>query len=164
MGLWHRLARERRPSRLSPLAQVEEQQHFASGSGAAALRTDGWGTKEWKYFLDGLERRQDVARLADLDDTLGLSRSSNAYVRTAWLQLAVANRYEPARASIIEFLKAVGRPLFIGPIYRDLLAQGDWGRAIATNAFRTAGSGYHPTVSAGLAKLLEPKTEQSPQS
>ena len=94
------------------------------------------------------------ARLKELDETLGLSASSNAYVRSAWGELAIANRYAPALPAIEAFVTSVGRGLLVYPIYRDLMAQGDWGAAIARDFYAKAKAGYHPGTAAGVAKII----------
>jgi aminopeptidase N len=125
-----------------------------AGAAIASLDTKRWSTQEWLRFLNGLPRTQSPARLAELDRTLNLSATSNAYVRSAWLVLAIANRYDPAVPSIADYLPRVGRGLLIFPIYRALKAQGDWGMAIALRDYARAREGYHPTVAATLDRLL----------
>jgi leukotriene-A4 hydrolase len=97
----------------------------------------GWSTQQWLRFLNGLPRQQTPARLKELDETLGLSASSNAYVRSAWAELAIANRYDPALPSIRAFATSIGRGLLIYPIYKGLMAQGDWGKPIARGTSRS---------------------------
>jgi hypothetical protein len=89
-----------------------------------------------------------------LDRDLHLSASNNPYVRSAWLVLAAQNRYEPATASMAEFLPRVGRGLLIYPVYRALAGQGEWGRSIARRIYAAARGNYHPTVITTLDKLL----------
>ena len=127
---------------------------FNAGGPASAVRPTGWATQQWLRFLNGLPRQQTPARLAELDATLGLSASNNAYVRSAWAELAIANRYEPALPGIEEFVKRVGRGLLIYPIYKDLMAQGDWGKPIARRFYESAKAGYHPNAAAGVAKIV----------
>jgi len=127
---------------------------FNAGGPASAVQPTGWATQQWLRFLNGLPRQQTPARLKELDETLGLSASSNAYVRSAWAQLAIANRYEPALPSIEAFVKHVGRGLLIYPIYKDLMAQGDWGKPIALRFYEGAKVGYHPNAAAGVAKIV----------
>lgn len=127
---------------------------FNAGGPAAAVQPTGWATQQWLRFLNGLPRQQTPARLAELDATLGLSASNNAYVRSAWAELAIANRYEPALPGIEEFVKRVGRGLLIYPIYKDLMAQGDWGKPIARRFYESAKAGYHPNAAAGVAKIV----------
>ncbi|OSZ68597.1 aminopeptidase [Sphingomonas sp. IBVSS2] len=127
---------------------------FNAGGPASAVQPAGWATQQWLRFLNGIPRQQTPARLAELDGALGLSASNNAYVRSAWAELAIANRYEPALPGIEEFVKRVGRGLLIYPIYKDLMAQGDWGKPIALRFYEGAKAGYHPNAAAGVAKIV----------
>ncbi|MFS2111470.1 M1 family metallopeptidase [Sphingomonas sp. Sphisp140] len=127
---------------------------FNAGGPASAVQPTGWATQQWLRFLNGLPRQQTPARLRELDETLGLSASNNAYVRSAWAELAIANRYEPALPSIEAFVKHVGRGLLIYPIYKDLMAQGEWGKPIAVRFYEGAKTGYHPNAAAGVAKIV----------
>jgi leukotriene-A4 hydrolase len=127
---------------------------FNAGGPASAVQPTGWATQQWLRFLNGIPRPQTPARLKELDETLGLSASNNAYVRSAWAELAIANRYEPALPGIEAFVKRVGRGLLIYPIYKDLMAQGDWGKPIALRFYAGARAGYHPNAAAGVAKII----------
>jgi hypothetical protein len=126
-----------------------------AGAPIASVDTAKWSTQEWLRFLNGLPRTQSPARLAELDRSLNLSATSNAYIRSAWLVLAIGNRYAPAVPSIADFLPSVGRGLLIFPVYRALKAQGDWGIAIARRDYPIARAAYHPTVVASLDRLLD---------
>lgn len=137
------------------LAKVDEA-IAAFGKGATVASIDGshWSTQEWLRFLNGLPRQQSAPRLAELDKGYGLSASPNAYVRSAWLELAIANRYDPAVASLDQYLNSVGRMLFVVPLYKDLMAQGDWGAPIARRIYAKARATYHPVAVARIDKLL----------
>jgi aminopeptidase N len=126
-----------------------------AGAPIASIDTRRWSTQEWLRFLNGLPRSQSRVRLAELDRSLNLSISPNAYIRSAWLVLAIGNRYDPAVPSIGDYLPSVGRGLLIFPIYRALKAQGDWGMAIARRDYAVARMTYHPTVVATLDRLLD---------
>ncbi|WP_010543356.1 M1 family metallopeptidase [Sphingomonas elodea] len=125
-----------------------------AGGPVSAVQPQGWATQQWLRFLNGLDRQQTRARLKELDETLGLSASNNAYVRSAWGELAIANRYDPAVPGIGKLVGSVGRGLLIYPIYKDLMAQGDWGKPIARRFYEASKAGYHPTVAAGVAKIV----------
>ena len=128
---------------------------FNAGGPARAVQTGGWSTQQWLRFINGLPRQQAPARLKELDETLGLSTSSNAYVRSAWAELAIANRYEPALPSIRDLAMTVGRGLLVRPIYTRLKQQGEWGDRIARDLFRQARPTYHPSTAAGIEKIIE---------
>lgn len=142
--------------RSAALARVDAQaQAFAAGGPASAVQPAQWTTPEWLRFLNGLPRQQSAARLAELDQTFNLSRSPNAYVRSAWLELAIANRWEPAVPALEEFLNSVGRTLFLRPLYKGLAEQGAWGKKIANRAYAAARPGYHASTTAAIDAILE---------
>jgi leukotriene-A4 hydrolase len=137
------------------LARVDRQvAAFVGGVPASQVSASKWTTHEWLRFLNNLPRKLSKAQLDDLDSTFKLSASSNSYVRSAWLELAIANRYEPALPSLEEFVNTVGRGLFIRPLYQGLMRQGDWGRPIARRLFEEAKDTYHPTVASGVERLV----------
>ncbi|CAN7284227.1 M1 family metallopeptidase [Phenylobacterium sp. LjRoot164] len=137
------------------LARVDAQvAAFKQGAPASQLTTSAWTTQEWLRFLNSLPRQLSKAQLDDLDGTLKLSASTNSYIRSAWLELAIANRYEPAVPALEEFLTSVGRGLFLRPLYAGLMKQGDWGRPIAVRIFQEAKPTYHPTVASSLERLV----------
>jgi leukotriene-A4 hydrolase len=139
----------------STLAAVDAQLLAVKAGGPiSAVRTQGWATQQWLRFLNGLPRRQPPERLKELDEALGLSRARNAYIRSAWAELAIANRYEPALPGIEKLLGQVGRGLLIYPVYRGLMAQGDWGRSRAKSLFEASRGSYHPSVVTGVQRLV----------
>ncbi len=141
--------------RSATLTQVDGA--IAAVTGGAPIASIGfakWGTQEWQRFLNGLPRQMPEARLAEMDGAMRLSTSPNAYVRSAWLVLAIGNRYQPALASAQEFLPRVGRMLLIRPVYRALAAQGEWGKPVAARIFEGAQGNYHPITVASIEKLL----------
>jgi len=142
------------------LARIDETlARVNAGAPVATVDAKHWSTQEWLRFLNGLPRKQTPERLAELDKQLGLSTSINAYVRSAWLVLAAENHYDPAVASMEEYLPRIGRGLLIFPVYRALKAQGDWGMPIAQRIYATARANYHPTVVATLDKTLDWKAK-----
>lgn len=137
------------------LAAVErDAAAFAGGAPAATIDPKDWSTQLWLRFLARLPRTLPAERLAELDRTFRLSDQTNGYVRSAWLELAIANRYEPAVPSIEQFLTSVGRTLLVRPLYRGLKAQGEWGMAIVRRVYAQARPTYHPVTAAAIDKVL----------
>jgi aminopeptidase N len=130
---------------------------FNAGGPASAIDVTGWSTQQWKRFLDNLPRQQSAARLKELDDALKLTGSPNAYVQSAWFELAIANRYDPVVPALEEYLTRVGRNLLVTPLYRGLKAQGEWGDPIARRIFGKARPGYHPVTVGAVTRILDPK-------
>jgi aminopeptidase N len=127
---------------------------FAKGAPVASIDAAHWSTQEWLRFLNGLPRVQTSARLAEMDKGFGLSSSPNAYIRSAWFALAIANRYDPVVPALGEYLGSVGRMLLIVPLYRELMAQGDWGRPIARRLYARARPTYHPVAAGAIDKIV----------
>lgn len=137
------------------LARIDQMlERVNGGAPFASIDASRWSTQEWLRFLNGLPRQQSAARLAELDQAFRLSTSTNAYIRSAWLVLAIGNRYQPAIASAEQFLPSVGRNLLITPVYRALKAQGDWGMPVARRIFDRARAGYHPVTAGAITQLL----------
>jgi len=128
---------------------------YNAGGPASAVQPQGWTTQQWLRFLNGIKREQSAARLKELDETLGLSASNNSYVRSAWYELAIANRYEPAIPSMRVFLRSVGRTLLVRPVYVALMKQGEWGAGIAKSAFEQSRATYHPATASSVEKVVK---------
>jgi len=127
---------------------------FASGGSAAAVPYSGWTTAERLRFLNGLPRELPQARLAELDRALRLTESGNAETLFAWLQLALANRYEPAVPAAERFLLAMGRRKFVAPLFETLVGEGEWGRSIAKRIYVRARPTYHAVTTGTVDKLM----------
>jgi hypothetical protein len=133
---------------------------FLAGGGASALPGKTWTTQQWKRFLDGLPRKLTTAQMDDLDGAFALSASTNAYVRSAWLELVVANRYAPGLASLESFLGEVGRGLFVRPLYIGLLKDKDWGVPLARRYFDASKTTYHPSIAAEFERRIKAAEEK----
>jgi leukotriene-A4 hydrolase len=142
------------------LGKIDEQvAAYAAGGPAADVDTRGWTTQQWLRFLRGIPQKQSAERLAGLDTSLGLSKSGNAYVQSAWLEIAIANRYDPAVPVLANYVGRVGRGLLIYPLYRGLMAQGEWGEPIARRIYESASDTYHPTTARTIASMIEGDAE-----
>jgi leukotriene-A4 hydrolase len=128
---------------------------FASGGPAASIPYPGWTTAERLRFLNGLPRSLPQARLAELDRALHLTDSRNAETLFAWLQLALANRYAPAVPAAERFLLAMGRAKFVAPLFKTLLAEGAWGRAVAEPLYARARPTYHSVTSSRVDTMMK---------
>jgi leukotriene-A4 hydrolase len=102
-----------------------------------------WSTAERLRLLAKLPKQLTAAQLGDLDVHLGLSHSGNAEILFAWLELALANRYDPAVPVAEKFLASVGRRKFVLPLFEELMGQGEWGQPIARRIYAQTRAGYH---------------------
>lgn len=128
---------------------------FNAGGAAAAVPYAGWTTAERLRFLNALPRKLSQPRLAELDRAFGLSKSGNSETLFAWLQLALANRYQPAVPVAENFLMRMGRRKFVSPVFETLMGQGDWGRPIATSLYARARPTYHAVTTSAVDKVMK---------
>ena len=126
---------------------------FSAGGAPDSGAWRRWNTDERLRFLTRIERKQAAPRLAALDRAFGLSGARNNEVRFVWLDLAVANRYTPAVASLEAFLGSLGRGKFVRPLFKALAADRAWGRPIAVRAYAADRPLYHTLVTRDLDKL-----------
>jgi hypothetical protein len=128
---------------------------FRGGGAAAALPYAQWNTAERLRFLNGLPRELDQLRLAELDRALGLNQSGNSEVLFAWLQLALANRYELAVPAAERFLMTMGRRKFVAPLFKTLMDEGAWGEAIARRIYAQARPAYHSVTTGTVDRTMK---------
>jgi leukotriene-A4 hydrolase len=93
-------------------------------------------------------------QLADLEKTLNLAHEGNSELVFAWLQIAVAHRYQPAVPTLEHFLTSQGRRKFVLPLFTSLWKEGDWGRPLATRIYAQARPGYHPVTTGSVDALI----------
>jgi len=127
---------------------------FNGGGRATAVPYAGWTTAERLRFLDALPRKLPQSRLTELDRAMNLTQSSNSETLFAWLQLALANRYEPAVPAAERFLLGMGRRKFVAPLFETLMAQGTWGRPIAQRLYAQARPTYHAVTTGTVDKTM----------
>ena len=125
---------------------------FLAGTKANELGTEDLVTQQWLRFLSGIQQPTQ-AQMAELDSALGLTRSGNSEVLSAWLQIAVRNNYAAANARLDLFLMTVGRRKFLVPLYQALLAAED-GKARAMAIYKRARMRYHAVSQRTLDELL----------
>lgn len=124
--------------------------------GNGSLPTDlwpRWTTDERLRFLNRLPRKQGKDKLDRLQQAFGLNDIGNQEVLFAWLDLAVANRYDPAVPALERFLTSQGRRKFVRPLLKALAADQQWGRAVAARVYPKARPLYHPMVTQELDQL-----------
>ena len=142
-------------ARPDPAAFAEVDRALAAFAAGGPVPTDfrGWTTAEKLRFLNGLPRQLPTARLAQLEQALRLNQAGNNEVLFAWLELAVANRYDPAVPALERFLTIQGRRKFVRPLIEALAEDQQWGRPIAARIYPKARPLYHPITTRDLDKL-----------
>jgi hypothetical protein len=74
----------------------------------------------------------------------------------AWLELALANRYEPAVGVVEKFLARVGRRKFVLPLFEVLMKEDEWGQAIARRIYAETRAGYHSVTQDSVDEAVKP--------
>jgi aminopeptidase N len=122
-------------------------------TGSAPDDWSQWTTDEKLRFLNKLPRKLPASRLASLDNGLGLSTTGNNEVLFAWLDLAVANRFDPAVPALEQFLRSQGRRKFVRPLFKALMADPTWGAPIARRLYPEVRPLYHPVTGNSVDEL-----------
>ncbi|WP_341712528.1 M1 family metallopeptidase [Erythrobacter sp.] len=113
-----------------------------------------WTSAERQRFLQNLPQERSANQLARLDSALGLSVNGNNEELFLWIELALANRYDPAVPLAERFLGHVGRTKFVRPLFAALWAQGDWGRPIARRIYAKTRDGYHAATRGSVDRIF----------
>lgn len=134
---------------------------FRDKGPASAIPWAEWNTQQRQRFLgwrpQGLRAGADWltrAQLADLESSLNLANEGNSELTFAWLQIALAHRYQPSVATAEKFLTSQGRRKFVYPLFQTLWGEGDWGRPIARRIYAEARPLYHPVTSGSVDELV----------
>ena len=134
-------------------ASVDESVGAFTAGGPAPAEFDAWTTAEKIRFINNLPRKLPAKRLDELNASLRLNEAGNNEVLFAWLDLAVANRYDPAVPALERFLTVQGRRKFVRPLIEDLAKDGQWGRPIAIRIYSRTRASYHAVTTHDLDKL-----------
>ncbi|MEO5972941.1 MAG: leukotriene A4 hydrolase C-terminal domain-containing protein [Sphingomicrobium sp.] len=142
------------PADAQAFAAVDQAVAAFTGGGAPdTAQWSGWTTDERLRFLNELPRKLPAARMAGLDRAFSLSNAGNMEVRFAWLELAVASRFDSAVPGLEQFLGQQGRRKFVRPLLKALAADAAWGRPIAARIYPKTRALYHPLVTRELDEL-----------
>ena len=127
---------------------------YAQAGAIPAAAWRNWTTAERLRFMAEAPKERTAAQLAALDTALKLSGEGNDELLFAWLQLALANRYEPAVPLAERFLERVGRRKFVLPLFQTLMGEGDWGQPIAKRIYAKTRPGYHAVTRDSVDKVV----------
>jgi len=134
-----------------PVDAAAQAFYIAKGPVSAVPWKD-WNTQQRQRFLSWRPTAGTSAdwltpaQLADLESTLKLKDEGNAELVFAWLQIAVAHRYQPAVPTLEHFLTSQGRRKFVLPLFVSLWGEDAWGRDLARRIYAEARPLYHPVT------------------
>jgi leukotriene-A4 hydrolase len=144
---------EPKSGRLAAIDQMAKS--WSNGSVATGqIRAGEWSTQEWLRFLQALPEKLTLERLADLDQTFGLTDRGNSEIAHQWLLMAIRNHYKPAGPRLESYLTTIGRRKLVLPLYRALIATPD-GRKRAEAIYAKARQGYHPITAESINRLFK---------
>lgn len=135
-------------------ATVDEAARSYAASRTMPTGWSDWTSAERQRFLQTLPKELSAAQLRALDQALDLSRTGNNEELFLWLNLALANRYEPAVPQAERFLASVGRTKFVRPLFATLMGEGEWGRAIARRVYDRTRSSYHAVTQTSVDRVV----------
>jgi leukotriene-A4 hydrolase len=127
---------------------------------AKKLESRAWVAQQWMFFLDGMPADLTTAQVAELDQTFGFARSSNAEVVQRWLLLAIRHQYQPSAVRLEEYLKSIGRRKLIVPLYREMM-ETPAGATQARRVYALARPHYHASTAAGIDAIVNPQSDSS---
>jgi leukotriene-A4 hydrolase len=109
---------------------------------AKELKTEGWTTHEWLFFIRHLPGDQlTEERMKDLDGAFGFTNSGNSEILAAWFVTAINHDYHEVHTKLEEFLVNVGRRKFLTPLYGALVDAGE--KELALDIYKKARPNYH---------------------
>jgi aminopeptidase N len=146
-------------SAFEPVDQVRTA-WLAGNTPAKMLDTHSWVTQQWLYFLDNMPPQLSIKQLTDLDQAFKFTQTPNAEIARSWLTLGIRNNYQPSFARLSEYLKTIGRPKLIKPLYAELVKT-PAGAAFAKATFSAARAGYDARVAAAIDAMVNPPEETS---
>ncbi len=127
---------------------------FNEGADPKSLKVEDYNSQKWQYFLTHLPDTLTTEQMSSLDSAFGFTKTHNAEILFAWLQLAIKHHYTPAMPALREFLMGQGRMKFCTPLYRSLMAQPGWGVDMAQKVYEDARPGYHELTRARVDALV----------
>ncbi|QWC56520.1 aminopeptidase [Erythrobacter sp. 3-20A1M] len=139
-------------------AEVDAAVRAYADGGTLPAGYGAWTSAERMRFLDNIPKQRSAEQLARLDSALGLSKSGNNEILFLWLELALANRYQPAVPQAERFLSTVGRAKFVRPLFATLMGEGDWGQPIAKRIYAKTRGSYHSVTRGAVDAIVRGKS------
>ncbi len=118
-----------------------------------AIDTVGFTTHHWLYLLRNLSADSIKSEMGALDSAFHLTASNNAEIQCDWYVLCIKNTYQPAYASIENYLMSVGRRKFLKPVYENLVKTPE-GIVFGKRVFEKAKESYHAVSRNTIANIL----------
>ena len=127
--------------------------NWENGSSASDFNTDGWTTHHWIYFFKQLPKKISTERLDDLNNNLNLNDIQNPIVLRYWLALAMENLYQPAYATVENFLTIYGHRSSVRQIFR-AMAKTPEGLKMGRRIYKDTREKYHYMTFTAIDAIL----------
>lgn len=127
---------------------------WKNGAPASQLKTNGWTTHHWLYFLHNLPSSLSLEKMIELDYAFTFTRSGNSEILCEWFQRCIVMKYETAYGPMRNYLMNVGRRKLIKPLYTEL-AKTPEGKAWAKEVYEKARPGYHSVSFNTIDEILK---------
>ena len=127
--------------------------NWKAGSLASEINIEGWSTHHWLYFFTQLPKKISEERLDDLNNNLNLNDIKNPIVLVSWLSLAMENLYEPANATVENYLTIYGHRSSVRKIFR-ALAKTPEGTEMGKRIYKNTRAKYHYMTATAVDAIL----------
>ncbi|WP_223668921.1 M1 family metallopeptidase [Kangiella shandongensis] len=131
----------------------ETQSWLADEARLDDLGTDEWTVHEWLHFINNLPEDLAQERMKQLDETFGLTDSTNNEIAHAWLLLSLKAGYDAVMPRLETYLVSIGRRKLIVPLYKQLM-ETEEGAVFAKRVYDIARAGYHPLAQGTLDEIV----------
>ncbi|MEO5976701.1 MAG: M1 family metallopeptidase [Chryseolinea sp.] len=101
-----------------------------------------WSTQEWLHFIKNLPEPLTLQQMTALDKFGKFTKSGNAEIVSAWMVLAIKNKYAVAYPRLEQFLVNTGRRKFLSPLYGEMMKTPE-GKSMAIEIYKKARPNYH---------------------
>jgi leukotriene-A4 hydrolase len=120
----------------------------------AQLPTATWTVHQWLHFLNNLPLTISTERMAALDNSFNLTKTTNSEIAHAWFLLSLKVGYKAIFADMEKYLIKIGRRKLIVPLYKQL-AETPKGKLWADNVYAKARPGYHGLAQGTIDGILK---------
>lgn len=133
---------------------AETMDSFLKGSKATDLPTADWSSHEWLHFVRLIPNTATMDQMIQLDKAFGFTITGNSEILTAWLVQSINHQYDPAYASLEDFLVNAGRRKFLVPLYGAMVETSS-GMQMAKAIYQKARPNYHFVSSNTIDEMLD---------
>ena len=110
-------------------------------------------TNERQHFIDYLPNDISTKEMEAIDQEFNFTKGGNFVIKRQWFLIAIAHEYQPAQASVHEFMMNTSRTGSLIPLYKAMVKTNS-GKKRAQELFAIAKKGYHLTTVEALSHII----------